>query len=403
MNMFALRMRWLGLVTVLAVVLTVAAAGSAAHGDTTRVSVTSSPANAQGVNSSVDASMSGNGRLVVFKSNATNLAGTDANGTVADIYLRDRSSGTTSLVSVDPSGNQFATASEEPAISFDGTVVSWESGGQIYVRTLPSGPTELASRTFAGAPGDGVSHEPALSSDGNLVAFWSHANNLGTGDPAGTADVFVYNRTTHAVELDSVGTGGTPAASGDDSFLPSLSGDGRYVVFETKSPFDAPHDTNSAFDIYLHDRVGGSTRLISHTAAGSAGNARSYEGNGGPGDQPGRLHRRIRLRRLGSRLGRHEQPHRRFRVAPRDRHARARQRHHGGRRGCGRQLAARDQLGRDVRCVQERVVAACVGHEHRHRHLCPPSRRVSEAHDAREPLRLRPAGERQQVQPRPQR
>lgn len=276
------RLRLFGLAAVAAVVLTVVAAGSAAPGDTTRISISSSPANAQGTDSSVDASMSGNGRLVVFKSNATNLAGSDTNGSVADIYLRNRSTGTTSLVSIDPSGNQFTTPSEEPAISFDGAVVTWEAGGQIYVRTLPSGPTELASRTFAGAPGDGVSHEPALSADGNLVAFWSHSNNLGTGDPAGTADVFVYNRTTHSVELDSVGTGGVPAAPGDDSFLPSLSGDGRYIVFESKAPFDAAHDTNSAFDIYLHDRVGGSTRLISHTAPGAAGNARSFEGNGGP-------------------------------------------------------------------------------------------------------------------------
>ncbi len=282
MNTTATRMRWLGLVAVGTVVLTVVATGSAAHGDTTRVSLSSGPANTQGTDSSVDASISGNGNLVVFKSNATNLVPLDANGIVADIFVRDRAAGTTSLVSVDPSGNQFTVPSEEPAISFDGTVVTWESGGQIYVRTLPSGPVELASRTIGGLPGDGVSHETALSANGNLVAFWSHANNLGTGDPGGTADVFVYNRTTHAVELDSVGTGGTPAAPGDDSFLPSLSGDGHYIVFETKAPFDPAHDTNGTFDIYLHDRSSGSTRLISHTAAGSAGDARSFEGNGGP-------------------------------------------------------------------------------------------------------------------------
>jgi Tol biopolymer transport system component len=275
-------MRWLGLVALSAVLLTVVAAGAAAHGDTTRISLSSGPANTQGSDSSVDASMSGNGNLVVFKSNATNLVAHDTNGSVADIYLRDRAAGTTNLVSVDVSGNQFTSASEEPAISFDGTVVTWVTGGQVYVRTLPNGPTELASRTFAGQPADGVSHEPALSADGNLVAFWSHANNIGTPDPVGTADIFVYNRTTHGVELDSVGTGGTPAGSGDDSFLPALSGDGRYVVFETKAPFDAAHDTNGTYDIYLHDRVAGTTRLISHAAGGTAGNAQSFEGNGGP-------------------------------------------------------------------------------------------------------------------------
>ena len=275
-------MRWLGLVALSAVLLTVVATGSAAHGDTTRISLSSGPANTQGNDSSVDASMSGNGNLVVFKSNATNLVANDTNGSVADIYVRDRAAGTTSLVSVDTSGNQFTSPSEEPAISFDGTVVTWEAGGEIYVRTLPSGPTELASRTPAVLPADGVSHEPALSADGNLVGYWSTANNIGTPDPAFTADVFVYNRTTHAVELDSVGTGGTPAGSGDGSFLVGLSGGGRYIVFETKAPFDAAHDTNGVYDIYLHDRVTNTTRLISHAPDGTAGNAQSFEGNGGP-------------------------------------------------------------------------------------------------------------------------
>jgi len=86
----------------------------------------------------------------------------------------------------------------------------------------------------------------------------------------------------HAVELDSVGTGGTPAGSGDGSFLVGLSGGGRYIVFETKAPFDAAHDTNGVYDIYLHDRVTNTTRLISHAPDGTAGNAQSFEGNGGP-------------------------------------------------------------------------------------------------------------------------
>jgi len=144
-------MRWLGLVALSAVLLTVVATGSAAHGDTTRISLSSGPANTQGNDSSVDASMSGNGNLVVFKSNATNLVANDTNGSVADIYVRDRAAGTTSLVSVDTSGNQFTSPSEEPAISYDGTVVTWVAGGEIYVRTLPSGPTKLASRTPGGA------------------------------------------------------------------------------------------------------------------------------------------------------------------------------------------------------------------------------------------------------------
>ena len=275
------RVRWLGLVSLCAVVLTVVAVGSSAAGDTLRVSVADGT-NAQGADSSVDASISGNGNLVVFKSNASNLVPSDTNGTVADVFVRDRAAGTTRLVSVDPSGNQFTSASEEPAVSFDGSTVTWSTNGEIYVRALPSGPTKLVSKTPGNAPADGVSHEPALSGDGNLVAYWSTANGLGTPDPAFTSDVFVYNRATDTTELDSVGTGGTPAGLGDGSFLPSLSGDGRYIVFETKAPFDAASDPNGVYDVYLRDRLLNTTRLVSHTSSGAAGNARSFEGNGGP-------------------------------------------------------------------------------------------------------------------------
>lgn len=280
MKSTASRTRSLGLVALCAVLLTVVATGSSARGDTLRVSLTTGTG-AQGADSSVDASISGNGNLVAFKSNAANLVASDTNNTVADIFVRDRAAGTTRLVSLDTSGAQFTVASEEPVISFDGSTVAWVTGGEIYVRTLASGPTKLASKTPGNTPADGVSHEPALSADGHLVAFWSTANGLGTPDPAFTSDVFVYNRTTDSTELDSVGAGATPAAIGQDSYLPSLSGDGRYIVFETKAPFDAS-DTNATFDVYLRDRQLGTTRLVSHTAPGAAGNARSFEGNGGP-------------------------------------------------------------------------------------------------------------------------
>jgi hypothetical protein len=273
-------LRWLGGLAVGASVLVLASAGASAAGDTFRVSVSSGGAQAN--NSSVDAAISGNGNLVVFKSLATNLVPNDTNGVTPDIYLRNRSAGTTTLVSVDQNGNQFTQASEEPAISFDGSTVAWETGGEIYVRKLPNGPTQLVSKDSSGNPGDAASHAPQLSADGRYVTYWSNANNIVANDPKFTGDVFVYDTQTGTNELDSVSSNGSPAAVGQDSYLPSISGDGRYVVFETKAPF-SPIDTNGVSDVYVHDRQTGTTTLVSHNPAGtSAGDAQSFEGNGGP-------------------------------------------------------------------------------------------------------------------------
>jgi Tol biopolymer transport system component len=278
------RVRLLALLALASIVLTVVATGSGAHGDTFRASLPSDPAQ-EANDDSVDASINGNGNFVVFKSTASNLTPTaDANGAVADVYLRDRAAGTTSLVSVDPTGAQFSVRSEEPTISSDGGTAAWVSGGQVYVRTLPNGPVQLVSKASDGTPGDFGSHEPALSADGNLVAFWSNANNLVPGDAKFTGDVFVYNRTTGAMELESAaGLSGTAPGSqvGQDSNLPSISGGGRYVVFQSQAPF-VTGDTNGKYDIYVRDRQTGTLTLVSHAPDGTAGNDNSFEGNGGP-------------------------------------------------------------------------------------------------------------------------
>ncbi|MDX6476955.1 MAG: hypothetical protein QOH95_2466, partial [Gaiellaceae bacterium] len=249
-----------------------------------RVSLAANPAQ-ESNDDSVDASISGNGNFVVFKSNATDLTtAPDGNASTADVYLRDRAAGTTSLVSLDPAGAPFTVASEEPTISYDGSTAAWVSGGQVYVRALPNGVAQIVSKGQDGSPGDFASHEPALSADGNLVAFWSNANNLVPGDAKFTGDVFVYNRTTATMELESVsGLAGVAPASqvGQDSNLPSIAGGGRYVVFQSQAPFVAS-DTNGKYDIYLRDRQTGVLTLVSHAPDGTAGNDRSFEGNGGP-------------------------------------------------------------------------------------------------------------------------
>lgn len=273
------RIRRLGVVALCALLLTIVAAGAGAHGDTSRASLSST--GGQGNDDSFLPAVSGNGNLVVFSSAASNLVAGDTNG-VLDIFLRDRAAGTTKRVSLDPSGAQFNLASSEPAVSFDGSTVAWVTGDQVYVRDLATGATQLVSKSPSLAPGNGISHVPELSASGRYVAYWSGASNLvGGADPVGTADIFVYDRVTSTTELVSVDSTEASAAVGNDSLLAAISGDGRYVAFETRAAFD-PADTNGVFDVYLRDRTAGTTTLVSHDAAGAAANATSYEGDSGP-------------------------------------------------------------------------------------------------------------------------
>ena len=99
---------------------------------------------------------------------------------------------------------------------------------------------------------------PSISLDGRYVAFASSATNLVPGD---TSYGDVYDRQTDTIEKVSVATDGTAANNG--SSTPAISGDGRYVAFESMSPDLAPGDTGYDMDIFVRDRQAGTTELVS--------------------------------------------------------------------------------------------------------------------------------------------
>src|SRR6185369_12963534 len=96
--------------------------------------------------------------------------------------------------------------------------------------------------------------------DGTVVAFESLASNLVPGDTNGASDIFVRDRTTDVTTRVSVGTDGTEGSGG--SFVPAISMDGRWVLFESVAPDLVPDDTNGARDVFLHDRLTGTTRRM---------------------------------------------------------------------------------------------------------------------------------------------
>jgi uncharacterized repeat protein (TIGR01451 family) len=193
--------------------------------------------------------------------------------------------GVTERVSVDSAGNEGNDASGISAISADGRFVAFGSaatnlitGGNlpfnIFVHDRQTGITEIVSVSSRGQQGEGFSSSPDISDDGRFVAFDSDATNLVRGDRNNTTDVFRHDRDTGETILVSVSTDGQQGDS--SSHAPAISADGRFIVFHANSSL-VPEDTNNNTDVYVRDVQAGTTTLVSVSFDGtSAGNNTSF-------------------------------------------------------------------------------------------------------------------------------
>ena len=238
--------------------------------------------------------ISANGRFVAFHSWATNLAPGETNPLYPDVFVRDRNTATTECVSISTTGEQGNQWSYQPSVSGDGRFVAFTSlagnlipsdanGKQdIFVRDRDAGTTERVSVSTSGGTANGPSGSPSISEDGRFVAFESDASSLVSGDANGIWDIFVRDRDAGTTERVSVSSGGAEANNG--SWSPSISADGRFVVFESEATSLVVGDANGMRDIFLHDRQTGTTERVSVSGAGAEGNAHSYNasisGNG---------------------------------------------------------------------------------------------------------------------------
>ena len=115
---------------------------------------------------------------------------------------------------------------------------------------VSSGDTIRASVSSAGTQSAGASQAPSISDDGRYVAFHSTATDLVGGDTNDAGDVFVHDHDTGDTTRVSVDSNGNEGNS--NSLFPSISGDGRYVAFESESYSLVSDDTNSAMDGVLN-------------------------------------------------------------------------------------------------------------------------------------------------------
>jgi Tol biopolymer transport system component len=215
------------------------------------------------------------GQLVVFTSQASNLVASPATGPHSNVFLRNRTNSTTTLVSIDSNGLQGNAFSAQPEMSANGRYVVFESLAsnlttpplatgftQIFLRDLATSQTTMVSLTSSSVPANGNCSHPAISADGRYVAFKSSAINLGSTGNSGSPDVFRRDRVTGTTILVSQAVGGGPAGSLATSPV-SLSADGRFVAFASASASIVLPDTNNSDDIFLRDTVANSTERMS--------------------------------------------------------------------------------------------------------------------------------------------
>lgn len=186
------------------------------------------------------ASVSQNGRWIVFQSDATNLDGQDSNG-FADVVLWDKRTGKFTNITRNANGE-----SGEPAISADGSVIAFstsatnlvpqdtDSEKDVLVYERASGTLSLAS---ANIPGDAVC--PSLNNDGSRIAF--------CGKYFGLWQVLLLDRTIGSRLVVSQSPQGV--AGNGDSFHPSLS-HGEHLVFSSQANNLTTDDSDAVRDIF---------------------------------------------------------------------------------------------------------------------------------------------------------
>ena len=246
-------------------------------GTTIRISIAHDGAQANGQPG--DPSMSADGRFVAFTSHATNLVAGDTNGH-EDVFVRDVESGVTTRVSVGPGGVQADERSLEASMSGDGRFVAFRSlasnlvaggGVGIYLHDRQTGVTSALSVRPRGTDPDSAPQSPGISGNGRHVCFVPDTF---------ADDVFLLDRHTLTRSRVDVATNGDEANSISGTCAPNS--DATIVAFASLATNLVADDRNSATDVFVRTMfptvvpdktaltfaaVTSGTTFVSHTAA----------------------------------------------------------------------------------------------------------------------------------------
>lgn len=234
--------------------------------------------------------LSEDGSWVAFTSWANNLIpGQVDSNSGSDVFLYERATGTNVLVShIATSAVQAGSrTSWGPSMSSDGRWLAWASyafgmiaGGSdtnsvsdVFLYDRTTGTSTLVSHipTSATTTGLGNGDYPFITRDGSRIVFHGYARNLVTGqvDTNSVHDVFVYERASGTVTLASHIPASAATAGNDYSWNPVTAGDGSSIYYRALANNLVPKDQNAAYDIFRFDVATGTVTLVSRRAPGT--------------------------------------------------------------------------------------------------------------------------------------
>lgn len=237
------------------------------------------------VGNSYTPSIAASSRLMAFASEAGDLVADDTNGH-SDVFVRDRLTGTLLCISRSVTGATGNSGSGSPAISADGRYVAFASEASdlvpgdtnefsdIFVYDLRGGTLERVSVSSAGLQADLPCHQPTISGDGRMVAFESYSKVLAQPTHEGVGEIFVRDRVAGTTFIASA-PGGQVTSNGT-SGNPHLSRDGRRVAFESWSNNLGPGDLHFGVDVWVADLTTGKVVLVSRSYTGGPTSGSSY-------------------------------------------------------------------------------------------------------------------------------
>ena len=189
----------------------------------------------------------------------------------AQVYVRDRTTGSITCITKNDGGNYGSRDSWVHGISDDGTKIIFSSGSHnliingdyqtsLYLYDMNNPGITLISRALDGGSNDAGNIQASINTDGTYIAFSTNATNILEPVENVTHDVYLYDLATTNITRIPQGIGGIPPDAG--SVNPSFGASNNYVLYESYASNLVPNDTNAHRDVFKYDLQSGTTELI---------------------------------------------------------------------------------------------------------------------------------------------
>ena len=249
------------------------------------VCISKGPGGAPGNGSSNNGAISGDGNKVVYESTSSNIVPTDGNGNTSDVFLFDKASGGTQILSTTSAGAAATAGSFSPQLSCNGRNYVFESLANLIITSpaqagtrnifavTTTGGKKLVTIGTGNTAANGDSGKARITDDGRFVFFESSASNLVAGDTNGVKDVFVADLVSNTIRRMSTSATGTQGNG--ESSNPNIPCDGAWLTFQSNATNLITGDTNGLPDVFIVNMGSSTVALASQAATGGATNGTS--------------------------------------------------------------------------------------------------------------------------------